>query len=162
VQPRESFELEDEPTARSKKKLCDFINEEYIDECYERQSRCRLEDIKHKEHLIITFSASILVSSGPSQELLRLRVVALETYNFVMFEQKSRSSYDNFGSGSVVAFSEDSAQTIYNSARSRITTWLDAEDPSTVATIDSLHLYEVGGGIQNLCSALHERFAAEG
>jgi len=37
---------------------------------------------------------------------------------------------------------------------------LDAEDPWTVATIDSLSLYEVRG-IKNICSTLHERFAAE-
>jgi len=133
-----------------------------MDNCSELRSDDALEDITCREHLIITFSASIFVSSGPSQELLKLRVIALDPiyYNFVIFEQKSRSSYENFGSGSVVAFPEDLAQTIYNCARSRITTWLDAEDPSTVATIDSLRLYEVRG-IQDLCLTLHERFAAE-
>ena len=77
-----------------------------------------------------------------------------------MFEQKSRSSYENFGSESVVTFPEDSAQTIYDVARSLITGSLNVEDPWTIATIDSLSLHEVRG-IKNLCLTLHEHFAAE-
>ena len=73
-------------------------------------------------------------------------MVAPETslrFNFAMFEQKSRSSYENFGSESVVTFPEDSAQTIYDAARSLITRSLYVEDPWTIATVDSLSLYEV-------------------
>jgi len=128
-----------------------------MDECYERQSSRALEDITHKEHLIITFGASIFVSSGPPQELLRLRMIALETlrFNFVMFEQKSKSSYESFGPGSVAASPEDLAQTIYDTARSLITGSLNAEDLWTVATIDNLFLYEVRR-IQDLCLTFHE------
>jgi hypothetical protein len=144
-------------TRLSMQDLCSLIDEEHMGNYYELQSNHALEAIKNREHLIITFGASIFVSSGPLQELLRLRVIALETlrFNFVMFEQNSESSYDDFGPGSVVASPEDSTQTIYDAARSSITGSLDAEDLRTVATIDNLLLYEVRR-IQGLCLTLHE------
>ena len=41
-----------------------------------------------------------------------------------------------------MGFPEDSAQTIYDAARSLITRRLDAENPWTIATIKNLTLYE--------------------
>lgn len=64
-------------------------------------------------------------------------------FNFVMFEQISMFSYEYFGSGSVVGFPEDSAQTIYAVAHSLIARRLDGEDPWTVATVKNLSLYEM-------------------
>ena len=88
-----------------------------------------------------------------------------------MFEQKCRSSYDNFGSGSAVGFPEDSAQTIYDAAYSLIANRLNCEDPWTVATIKNLTLYEVLRienlplhevlSIQNLWLTFREYFAGE-
>jgi hypothetical protein len=74
-------------------------------------------------------------------------VITPETlhFNFVIFEQKSRSSYDYFGSGSVVGFPGDMAQTIYTAAHSLIVKRLDGEDLWTIATIKNLCLYEVRG-----------------
>ena len=64
-------------------------------------------------------------------------------FNFVMFEQKSGVSYDDFGSGSVVGFPQDSAQMIYDAAHSLIARRLSGEDLWATATIESLTLYEV-------------------
>jgi len=80
--------------------------------------------------------------------------------NFVVFEDKSGPSYDYAGTGSVVASFEDSAQTVYDKARSLITNWLDYERPWAIATIDSLSLYEVRP-IKNPCLSLCEHFAVE-
>ena len=79
-------------------------------------------------------------------------------FKFVMLEEKSRSSYDNFGSGSVVTFPEDSIQTIYDAARSLIAKGLSIHE--NVVTIDNLCLYEVRL-VRNVCLILHERFAVE-
>jgi len=50
-------------TSRSKKRLNELVSEEYIrEDCSELQPHHALEDINNPQHLIITFSASILVS----------------------------------------------------------------------------------------------------
>ena len=75
-----------------------------------------------------------------------------------MFEQTHRSSCDSFGSGSVTAFPEDSAQTVYDAARSLIIGGLSTDE--NIVTIDGLSLYEVRG-IRNLYLIPPERFAVE-
>ena len=90
-------------------------------------------------------------------------MIVLETtlhLNLVVFERKPGPSYDRFGSESVVASLEDSAQTIYDKAHSLITEWLSDDDPWNIATIHSLPLYEVRP-IKNPCLAFYEYFAVE-
>ena len=60
-----------------------------------------------------------------------------------MFEQESRDTYEDLGFGSLVGFPEDSAQTIYDAARSLIARRLAGEDLCAAITIKSLTLYEV-------------------
>jgi len=90
-------------------------------------------------------------------------VIVLETtlhLNFVVFERKPGLSYDHFGSGSVAASLEDSAQTIYDKAHSLTAEWLSDDDPWNIAIIHSLSLYEVRP-IENPCLTFYEHFAVE-
>jgi hypothetical protein len=82
-------------------------------------------------------------------------------FDFVMFEEEHKSSYKYFGPGSVMAFLEDSAQIIHETARSLITRSLKLEDRSTLATIDDLSLYEVRR-IQYSLDIPYERLVGEG
>ena len=77
-----------------------------------------------------------------------------------MFE-RSFDSYENFGPGHVMAFPGDSAQKIYDAARSDILNLLRIESSNFIYTIDSLSVHEVRY-IQNLCLTPCERFTGEG
>jgi len=107
--------------------------------------------------LIIVFSKSL--RRPPVSEALSDRFRNLLA--FVMFAKKLGPLYDNFGSGSVVASQEDTAQNILAAGRSRITTLSDAEHSFTVTTIGRLFLYEVRH-IQNHRLTPHEHPTGEG
>ena len=82
-------------------------------------------------------------------------------FDFVIFENPSRFSFDIFGHGNVVVCPGDSAQTIYDAACRITTRSLQNEDPWTVATIDWFCLHEAGR-IKKLGLTLSARFAGEG
>lgn len=57
MQPHEPFKLDNNPTERSKEELCGLVE---IDDCREIRSKHALEEIVHREPLIVTFSVCIL------------------------------------------------------------------------------------------------------
>lgn len=54
------------------KDLCSLLNEDFRCQCYIIGDDLPLEQIVHREYLIVTVSASIVLFSDPSQNLLRL------------------------------------------------------------------------------------------
>jgi hypothetical protein len=95
------LDLDDDPNELSQKLGSGLIDQEYMRNCRELSSNCALEEVKHHRYLVVTLSASLFVSSGPSQELMRVPSSAVPV-GFLRKWPLTLSSHWNSDSGGLV------------------------------------------------------------